>query len=127
MILIWGITFLRIFFEKLLSFFFGENIYFACVDMLGFFSFFFLFKYFLKVMVSRVVGTFFPKNLVMGMCLLGLVTRCWKMTAAGRLFRVEMENMAGAVGKIDWVREIGKVIPGKQAMGLQICLGGCSM
>jgi hypothetical protein len=89
--------------------------------------FFVWFKNFLKVMVSRVFGTFFPKNLVMGMCLLGLVTRCWKMTAAGLLFRVGMENMAGAVGKIDWVREIGKVIPGKQAMVLQIRLAGCSM
>ena len=53
-------------------------------------------------MVSKVVGTCIPKNLDMGMCLLGRVTRCWKMRVADCRFRVEMENMAEAVGKTDW-------------------------
>ena len=71
-------------------------------------------------MVSKVVGTCIPKNLDMGMCLLGRVTRCWKMRVADCRFRVEMENMAEAVGKSDLVRETGKAILGKLALGLQI-------
>lgn len=87
-----------------------------------------MFEYFLKVMVSRVVGTCFRKNLVMGMGFLGPATRCWRKIF-GHQFHGGMGNMAGAVGKIEvpLAREIGEGIRGKPPMALQICPGGHRM
>lgn len=103
-----------------------ENIYLACVD---FFYFPFLFKYFLKVMVSRVVGTCFPRNLAMGMRVLGPETRWWRKIV-GHRSHVVMENMAGAAaGKIEVPlgREIGEDTHGKTLMALRIFPGGHQM
>lgn len=65
-------------------------------------------------MVSRGVGTCFPKNLVMGMHYLGPVRRCWKKRTVGHLFHEGMENMEGTVGKIEdpLARETGEDIHG---------------
>lgn len=89
----------------------------------------FPFKYFLKVMVSRVVGTYFPRILVMAMHLLGLVIRCWKMRAADHHFRVEMEGMVGTAGITEGLTARGnvKVILGKPAVGLQTHRAGQMM
>lgn len=86
----------------------------------------FLFNYFLKVMVSRVVGTYFLMILVMVMHLLGLVRRCWKMRASGHHFHVETDGMAGTAGIIEGLitRGIVKDILGKPAVCLPIHLGG---
>lgn len=86
----------------------------------------FCFKYFLKVMVSRVGGTCFRRNLVMAMFLLGLRTSCWTMRAAVDQVSVEMESIVEATGTIEGPlgREIGRyLIHGKQATAL-IHLGG---
>ena len=79
------------------------------------------FLIFLKVMVSKGVGTFSLRNLAMDMHLLGPVRSCWKMRAAGLLFLVGKGNTAGVVGKIEVLitKENAEVTSGKQIMGFQ--------
>lgn len=81
----------------------------------------------MKVMVSRVAGTFSLMKLVMATGLLGLVIRYWKMRAFGLISLEEMEGIVAgvAVGIIGvlLVRESGGVVTlGKLAMGLQVHL-----
>lgn len=85
-----------------------------------------MFKNFLKVMVSREVGTCFPKILVMDMHYLGPVTRCWKKKTVAHLFPEEMENMVETVGRIEdpLAREIGGDIHGRPPTALLTCPGG---
>jgi len=69
-------------------------------------------------MVSRAVGTCFPRTQVMGMRFLGqAVTRSWRKIVGPRFHEV-MGSTAGAVGKIEdpLVREIGEGIRGNPPM-----------
>lgn len=108
----------------LLNFFLERSF---CIVSLDFFIFFtFLFNYFLKVMVSRVVGTYFLMILVMVIHLLARPRRCWKRRASGHHFHVETDGMAGTAGIIEGLitRGIVKDILGKPAVCLPTHLGG---
>lgn len=82
-----------------------------------------------QVMVGRGVGMCSLTNMVMDMGLpCHSITRCWRMSVAGHLFHMVMGSMLGMVGKADLlVKEIGKVIPGQQVMGLRTMVVDCSM
>lgn len=95
-----------------------ERVYSLLVLISSFSIFHFWFEYFLKVMVSRVVGGYFHKNLVMGMCFLDPVTRCWKKTIFYRQSLEVMTSMAGAIRKVEEPldKEDGEDIHGKPQM-----------